>query len=284
MEMIVNLLCSIMLIAGADTIVPQRAETPQEGINKDAVLVTDTISRAPSDEHCSVELLVDYPVQGKKQLVDNIRSYIANEMESFYITHVYGDGTASPAHYEGSLDDGKALVDFHAEHILADMKDNYQTFVDSTGLKSLYMMDQSSIRKTSENDSIVTYEAACYQYEGGAHGQYWLEGATFSKIDGERIEINIDPFDVNDMQPLLREGLEKYLNDKGQGTTVEELMNGGIFLTDGIIPLPSSTPYLTAEGVKFVYGEYEIGPYILGTPNFTIPLDKIRPFLIKDEQ
>lgn len=283
MRMIANLLCSVMLIAGAGTITTAQAQTVQAGAGNSDTLVTDTISRAPSDEHCSVELIVDYPVQGNKQLVDNIRSYIANEMESFYITHIYGDGTTNPAHYEGSLDDGKALVDFHAEHILADMKDNYQTFVDITGLKSLYMMDQSSIRKTSENDSIVTFEASCYQYEGGAHGQFWLEGATFNKTNGERIEINIDPFEVGNMQPLLREGLEKYLSDKGQSMTVEELMNGGVFLTDGVIPLPSTSPYLTADGVKFVYGEYEIGPYALGTPNFTIPLDKIRPFLIKDE-
>lgn len=280
MVMITSLLCSLTLMAAADTTTCPQTTMSTEAA--DTTIVTDTISRAPSSDHCSVELVVDYPVAGKQPLIDNIRTYIADEMESFYMTHIYGDGIATPAHYEGPLSDGNAVVNFHAEKILADMKENYQTFVDSTGMKDLYMMNQSAIRKTSENDSIVTYEASSYQYEGGAHGQYWLEGACFNKNNGERIEINIDPFDVTDMQPLLREGLEKYLNDNGHGLTIDGLMNGGIFLTDGIIPLPSAAPYLTADGVKFVYGEYEIGPYALGTPNFTIPLEKLKPYLLKE--
>lgn len=263
--MIASLICSIMLIAGTDT------------------LVTDSISRAPSDQNCSVELTVDFPTAGPEALVDSIQSYIATEMKSFYMARLDGDGEPHAANYTGDIKDGKALVDFHAEHILADMQDIYRSFTSDSGVQT-YMTDQGTIRKSSENDSIVTYESGCYQFEGGAHGLYWLEGTTFRKSDGTRIVIDIDPFQVDDMQPLLREGLSQYLKDNGSEMTVDDLINGGTFMTGGQIPLPSSNPYLTADGVKFVYQEYEIGPYALGTPSFTIPLDKIQPFLSHGEE
>lgn len=280
--MITNILCSIMLFAGVGSVAP--ADTTPNA-QEQTVLRTDSISRAPSDEHCSVELTIDFPTEGPQPLVDSLRSYIGNEMKSFYMARLDDDGQPRAATYTGSLADGKALVDFHAEHILADMKEMYQAYKDSdSDAADLYMVDQSSIRKTSENDSIVTYESGCYQFEGGAHGLYWLEGATFSKKDGQRIKIELDPFMVEEMQPLLSAGLEQYLKDNGAETTVEELMNGGLFMSDGLVPLPSTEPYLTADGVKFIYQEYEIGPYAIGVPTFTIPLDKLTPYLAKDEQ
>ena len=222
--MIAEILCSMMLLTNGDT------------------LVTDSISRAPSDAKCSVELTVDYP-------------------------------TAGP----------EALVDFHSEHILADMQDIYRSLTKDVGTE-MYMTDQGHIRRTSENDSIVSYEAGCYQYEGGAHGLYWVEGTTFRKSDGKRIVINLDLSKVDAMQPLLREGLATYLRDNGAETTIDDLLKSDTFISDGQIPLPSTNPYLTADGVKFVYQEYEIGPYAIGTPTFTIPLKDIQPFIDNSEE
>lgn len=194
--MIAEILCSMMLLTNGDT------------------LVTDSISRAPSDAKCSVELTVDYPTAGPEALVDSVRAYIATEVKSFYMARLDGDGSPRPAEYSGDLKDSKALVDFHSEHILADMQDIYRSLTKDYGGTEMYMTDQGHIRRTSENDSIVSYEAGCYQYEGGAHGLYWIEGTTFRKSDGKRIVINLDLSKVDAMQPLLREGLATYLRDK----------------------------------------------------------------------
>lgn len=274
-----ELICAVALA----TATPAMAQQDTVIIPANEV-ATDSISRAPSDKHCSVELAVDYPRDGAQPLTDSLRSYIATELRAFYMPRLDGDGLPRPATYTGSLADGKALVDFHAEHLLADMQDVYQSWVNDSGPADIYMINQSSIRKTSETDSIVTYEASCYTFEGGAHGSYWLEGATFNKQDGQRMEIDLDPMKLDDMQPLLREGYAKYLNDNGAEITVDEILKGGVFLTDGLIPLPSSNPYLTKEGVKFVYQQYEIGPYAIGTPTFTIPLDELKPYLFTPEQ
>lgn len=264
--MIAEILCSMMLLTNGDT------------------LVTDSISRAPSDAKCSVELTVDYPTAGPEALVDSVRAYIATEVKSFYMARLDGDGSPRPAEYSGDLKDGKALVDFHSEHILADMQDIYRSLTKDYGGTGMYMTDQGHIRRTSENDSIVSYEAGCYQYEGGAHGLYWIEGTTFRKSDGKRIVINLDLSKVDAMQPLLREGLATYLRDNGAETTIDDLLKSDTFISDGQIPLPSTNPYLTADGVKFVYQEYEIGPYAIGTPTFTIPLKDIQPFIDNSEE
>ncbi|WP_288152478.1 RsiV family protein [uncultured Prevotella sp.] len=264
--MIAEILCSMMLLTNGDT------------------LVTDSISRAPSDAKCSVELTVDYPTAGPEALVDSVRAYIATEVKSFYMARLDGDGSPRPADYSGDLKDGKALVDFHSEHILADMQDIYRSLTKDYGGTEMYMTDQGHIRRTSENDSIVSYEAGCYQYEGGAHGLYWIEGTTFRKSDGKRIVINLDLSKVDAMQPLLREGLATYLRDNGAETTIDDLLKSDTFISDGQIPLPSTNPYLTADGVKFVYQEYEIGPYAIGTPTFTIPLKDIQPFIDNSEE
>lgn len=264
--MIAEILCSMMLLTNGDT------------------LVTDSISRAPSDAKCSVELTVDYPTAGPEALVDSVRAYIATEVKSFYMARLDGDGSPRPAEYSGDLKDGKALVDFHSEHILADMQDIYRSLTKDYGGTEMYMTDQGHIRRTSENDSIVSYEAGCYQYEGGAHGLYWIEGTTFRKSDGKRIVINLDLSKVDAMQPLLREGLATYLRDNGAETTIDDLLKSDTFISDGQIPLPSTNPYLTADGVKFVYQEYEIGPYAIGTPTFTIPLKDIQPFIDNSEE
>ena len=45
----------------------------------------------------------------------------------------------------------------------------------------------------------------------------------------------------------------------------------GLFIENGIIPLPAAAPYLSPDGVVFVYGQYEIGAYAIGMPTFTVP-------------
>lgn len=236
-----------------------------------------TYTRAPSDAHCSVELSIEWPTTEGNALADSLRAYIAQESEAFYIAQA--DGISHPAKYKGSISDGKALTDFHADSLLADLQKAYKAWTADTGTGDTYLMNRSSIRLASQNDSIVALESDCYTFEGGAHGSYWLEGATFRKSDGSRIEVRLDPLKVDDMQALLRDGFEKYLKDSGSETTVDDIIKGGLFLADGLIPLPSTEPYLTADGVKFVYQQYEIGPYALGTPTFIIPLDKLKGFL-----
>jgi hypothetical protein len=44
-------------------------------------------------------------------------------------------------------------------------------------------------------------------------------------------------------------------------------------------PLPQAAPYFTADGVVFIYQQYEIACYAAGLPNCVISYDLIEPFL-----
>ena len=71
--------------------------------------------------------------------------------------------------------------------------------------------------------------------------------------------------------------------NEGQNENEEQItdaqLNDYLFIENGIIPLPSSSPYLAKYGVHFIYQQYEIGPYAMGLVSFTVPLDKIKPYL-----
>ena len=45
------------------------------------------------------------------------------------------------------------------------------------------------------------------------------------------------------------------------------------------LPLPDFEPYLTEQGVTFIYQPYEISYYAAGKPEFTIPYNVVKPYL-----
>lgn len=239
---------------------------------------TEKYFRAPSDSNCSVELTVEWPTKGPEAVVKAAREYISQEAVAFFPERY--EGTTHSVEYSGDMTDGKAMTDFYADSLLADQQSLYKQLRDS-GATQGFFINRSKIYVQSQTDSTITYEADSYSFEGGAHGSYWLEGTTFRKSDGSTVDIELDPMKVDDMQPLLREGINTYLKKNGSDLTVDSIIDGGMFLTDGVIPLPSTLPYLTSDGVKFVYQQYEIVPYALGTPTFTIPLEKLKPFFDK---
>ena len=42
---------------------------------------------------------------------------------------------------------------------------------------------------------------------------------------------------------------------------------------------PVADPYMTEQGVHFLYQPYEIAPYAAGMPAFTISYEDIKPYL-----
>jgi hypothetical protein len=45
------------------------------------------------------------------------------------------------------------------------------------------------------------------------------------------------------------------------------------------MPLPQCPPLFTKDGVRFIYGQYEIAPYAAGMPDFTVPYNKLEKFM-----
>lgn len=97
----------------------------------------------------------------------------------------------------------------------------------------------------------------------------------------------LKPHSEKALQPILREGVASYFreieshNEKDKAkieAAVKQEMES-LFIENGIIPLPHNTAYLSPKGVVFIYSFYEIGAYVIGTPTFVVPYNKIKNFL-----
>lgn len=138
--------------------------------------------------------------------------------------------------------------------------------------------DGIAIGKYAENDKYITYRVIHDMYLGGAHGSQMISGVTFRKSDGRRIgwDVFTGKYDDN-FADLVKNGLKEYWGISSD----EELRS--CFLDENdyySIPLPECPPLFTAEGIEFVYNEYEIAAYAYGRPTFTVPYSEISDYMM----
>ena len=137
---------------------------------------------------------------------------------------------------------------------------------------------------TKEDDTprYVVFHSQDYVYMGGAHGGVTGAGSlTFDKKNGLLIEEFLNEDCVEDIQPLIREGLVGYFATD-DGSVTEENLNEFLLLDDDLIPLPVWQPFPSEEGLVFTYQQYEIAPYAAGMPSFVIPVEKLAPYLTEE--
>jgi hypothetical protein len=136
-----------------------------------------------------------------------------------------------------------------------------------------------SLVKTDETDRYVVFLNEDYVYLGGAHGGIVGQGPlTFDKKTGDLVEQFLEPGCLKDIQPLLRKGLAEYFADNGEEIEPESV-DEYLMTDNGVIPFPAWTLFPTESGLGFLYQQYEIAPYAVGMPGFTIPYDDLLPYL-----
>ncbi len=139
-----------------------------------------------------------------------------------------------------------------------------------------------TLSRIVDTERYSVYLSENYEYLGGAHGG--ISGAgylTYGKTDGSRITGFIDSSKAGEMQDILRAGIVRYFADAGQEITEDEVVEY-LFVEDGIIPLPSLEPYPSEDGLVFIYQQYEIAPYAMGMPQFTVSFQDLKPYLTEE--
>ena len=225
---------------------------------------TDSLSFENKTHTAIVTLKADYPTSGPDALTTAVREYISEQL----------GGT-----YGGSLAAGDSVMDFYGKRHTARLD---VIAKDLEGSATPTPSFTQTITAAAETPAYVTYTDCSESFLGGAHGITAQTGATFRKSDGRRFgwEMLRDT-DTEDFRALLKEGLKEYFA-AGADTTITDGQLAETLLADGgvdYLPLPKSAPYLTADGVAFVYQPYEIAPYTAGRPSFTVGFDKIRSYL-----
>ena len=256
----------------------------------DAVTV-DSVGKAFEDSMVSVKVSVEWPSGSNDALVSSIRKYICEELAAGLTV----EGKPDVILYK----DGNAAVDSTATQQTNNLLAAYQEAKTNDALfDGMQFMYSLHIFKSEETATYVTYLCNAEGFQGGAHGFATSTGMTFSKSDGSRIgyqcQYNADAntFDMKDqtlfskpdaapLAVLIKEGVRSYFKAFDITVSSDEQLKEQLIGVNSVdsIPLPNTPPVFTKDGLTFVYQQYEIAPYAAGMINFTIPYDKVRPFL-----
>ena len=268
---------------------------------KDPSLQTEIREYADSTAHSYLTLHAELPV-GATPAARQIRQALVEVMDTQLSQIAPGEADRYFPRFAGNIDDTDALLTYYKDQTLAqigklsqDDADERERFIRedvelSEEQKAEILADIPSwgydfkLEKLAETPGYVVFQSQNYIFMGGAHGGVTGDGyLTFDKKTGQRIEAMLDPGCTADIQPLLVKGLLGYYSEFDVNMSEEELKEH-LQLEGDLIPLPAWTPYPTADGLCFVYQQYEIASYADGMPAFTLPYEEVQPYLTPEAQ
>ena len=232
-------------------------------------LTIETLRFEKSDSTAEVSVLVQWPVEGDKPLIDSLRHHIA---------YLLGDTF-----------DGPKSIDAYGESLFESLSEDWHNVYDEMDPDSRMgaLAKTHDITYLAETDSYVTYFYTTHMYGGGAHGYTTEVGFTFRKSDGRQIPLLADT-DSPRLAKLIKEGVRSFFSDSAEKPMTDEELLDYLFAEEvsdlDNIPLPCNPPYFSKTGLVFLYTQYEIAPYSSGIITFEIPFSDIRPFLTPDAQ
>ena len=280
------LVASIMMGCKASSTKAQAANDIKEARAADTLVVNTDSCILQEGKIVQCAISVDYPTE-PNELSKNIRTILNEELANLYLGNMNGDQIEKQESYKGDLANGNLVIEKYCKDNFAYLKSQMKDLKDADPRADANMSYDIRLNKEAETDSYVTYHCFSYVYLAGAHGSTFERSFNIVKATGKKLSQVVDTARVKDLQPILRKGVLSYLNqqsgNESQTENEEQItdaqLNDYLFIENGIIPLPSSSPYLAKDGVHFIYQQYEIGPYAMGLVSFTVPLDKIKPYL-----
>lgn len=133
----------------------------------------------------------------------------------------------------------------------------YQLFIDTT---------------VATSSKTVTYIVQIYQFLGGAHGGTSVQTFTYD-ISGKLVTID-KVFENNYLDVVSIMSKQYFLDKMGDYYLPEAVESGTLPNTENY-----SSWYLTDKQVTFIFGQYQVGPYVLGIQEFPIDKSKIQEIL-----
>ena len=247
----------------------------------DSAFMTTVIERADSaDSALQCKIRADYPT-GHDTLSLAVRRFVCAQLASNYLPQMNcPDSAEAYPLYAGSTGKGGDVVDYYVGGTLSFLKGQAAEML-RYGSRQPMSYDLS-VTLSADTVNYLSYEVKSYAYLGGAHGSAADYTVNIAKPSGNVLSQTVDTLKVKALQPVLRKGVLGYLRGNGADYINEHNLTEYLFVSDGIIPLPAHAPYLAADGVHFVYQQYEIGPYAMGMVSFTVPYDEIKPYLTEE--
>lgn len=186
----------------------------------------------------------------------------------------------------------KKICDQYAKDYVADYKNCFEKSglykeelrslkmqqIDPGEIAALYTYS-SSIRNTIlfNRGDILSFVTNFYDNKGGAHGFARTVGTMIDLKRGEEMKLSDVFFDdtMDDLADLILSNLKKAWNIKND----EQLLEQGFTFDDFYV---SSNFIADNQGVIFIYDQYELGSYYLGTVEVMVPYYDLIVFMRQD--
>ena len=221
-----------------------------------------------SQEGLAIKLDVEYVTGGlKKEVMEAVNQVVigaafGNKYEGLSVVE------ASEKYVEDSFRNYKESNDA----FLADMDENAS---DELGMDEMnraafdwqMMLDASFL---APYEHYLTYLVETYSFEGGAHGMSYKIPVVLDSKTGA--VVSEEDFFTSGYKEELGKRLTAHLHDAFENEEDYECL-----FTKDIEP--NGNFYLTADGVVYVYGAYDIGPYYLGIIEVTVPWTELEGLL-----
>jgi hypothetical protein len=162
--------------------------------------------------------------------------------------------------------------------------------------KMKYELNISYVATSSPKMKTRSYVFSVYEFTGGAHGNTAITSFNFSKDSQLKVEDVIDFSQGNyvSLAKVLKTKLLKSLEEN----TNESMVNDGLGLNflkaDGTFDkekcncdgyyFPSNVQVFTIhdDGIKFIFAQYQVAPYAVGTPSVMLTWSELEKFINKD--
>lgn len=239
-------------------------------------------------ERVSYDIAVDFPKRTVADC-DAITKWLIRKIEdtenvhgelpplnAFYIGYAKRSNTGW--RYDGDIHNKKRIFKFASDVYFATVKSDYGLDEHDYPFSLFSIL---CLKAYVKNHRFVTFQQYTHDYYGGAHGYYTERLISFDPIHKKEIDYKY-MFKDNCMENiivLLKEEACKSPNYQEWKPNIDEF----VCVKDeddkptGLYRLPQ--PGLSNDGVVFSFQPYEISCFAAGTFHFTIPYERLRPYL-----
>ena len=239
-------------------------------------------------ERVSYDIAVDFPKRtvadcdaitkwliGKIEDSENMHGELP-PLNAFYIGYAKRSNTGW--RYDGDIHNTKRILKFASDVYFATVKGDYGMDENDYPFSLFSIL---CLKAYVKNCRFVTFQQYTHDYYGGAHGYYTERLISFDPIHKKEIDYKYMFKDncMEDIIVLLKEEACKSPNYQEWKPNIDEF----VCVKDeddkptGLYRLPR--PGLSNEGVVFSFQPYEISCFAAGTFHFTIPYERLRPYL-----
>ncbi len=117
---------------------------------------------------------------------------------------------------------------------------------------------------TSSNTTSFIFKL--YSYTGGAHGNTGVATFTYKNTDKKLVSLKDVFTDPQYLETISTEARKYLASSLGEYSNKEDIAMGTAPTADNF-----AAWYLTDTAITFIFGQYQVGPYVIGMPRFAMP-------------